>query len=213
MIMLDCELARQWICLPRRNLMWRRSAFLVTAIAVQLFCLVAAARSDDIDCDSFVRNDDGSWTVVKKAYVSGPNVRVEEGATFEPGGTFLGDDLAKRLDRACPHAAAPPPQPAAVAPAQGARTETRIDSRSALARLADANGNIDVQHVTCGQLADATPAESELLLAYFSGWYGGLAKRRGINLARVRYAIRTVGDFCKINRDKSLVQTMDMMLK
>jgi hypothetical protein len=189
--------------------MWRRSAFLVTAIAMQLLCLVGAARSDDIDCDSFARNDDGSWIVIHKAYISGPNIRVEEGAVFEPGGTFLGDDLAKRLDRACPHAAAPPPQPAALAPAQGARTETR----SALAKLADANGNIDVQHVTCGQLADASPAESELVLAYFSGWYGGVAKRRGINLARVRYAIRTVGDFCKVNRDKSLVQTMDLMLK
>jgi HdeA/HdeB family len=193
--------------------MWRRSAFLVTAIAVQ-FCLVGAARSDDIDCDAFARNDDGSWTVIHKAYISGPNIRVEEGAVFEPGGTFLGDDLAKRLDRACPHAAAAP-QPAAVAPAQGAAPGqgVRTETRSALAKLADANGNIDVQHITCGQLADASPAESELVLTYFSGWYGGLAKRRGINLARVRYAIRTVGDFCKANRDKSLVQTMELMLK
>ena len=81
-----------------------------------------------------------------------------------------------------------------------------------LSQSADANGNFDVRRLTCGHLADASAEEAGLLLAWYGGWYNGQAKRRGINLARVRYAIR-VADYCRANRDKSLMQVMELMLK
>jgi hypothetical protein len=82
-----------------------------------------------------------------------------------------------------------------------------------LAKYADANGNIDVRQFTCGHLDDASVPEAELLLAWYSGWYNGLAKGRGINLARVRYNIRNVIDYCKTNRDKKLTDAMASILK
>lgn len=178
----------------------------VLAIAFQAACLTASAQAQNggIECDAFEKNSDGSWTVIRKTYIPGPNVRVEEGSVFSPGGTFLGDDLAARLSKACPQAAAAPPA-AAPAPAQV--------PRAPLSTLADANGNIDVQRLTCGHLADTSAEETDLLLAWYSGWYNGVAKKRGINLARVRYAIRNVAGYCKANREKSLVQVMELMLK
>src|SRR5258708_1176343 len=82
-----------------------------------------------------------------------------------------------------------------------------------LGRFADATGNIDGQKLNCGQLADASPGEADVFLAWYSGWYNGAAKKRGINLARIRTASRMVIDYCKSNRDKKIVQVMDLMLK
>jgi hypothetical protein len=184
--------------------MLRRFAFAgVAAICLQAACLMAGARAQDgdLECDSFMKNVDGSWTVVHKAYIPGPNVRVEEGSVFRPGGTFLGDDLAARLDRACPNV--PVSMPAAAAQA----------AKLPLSAHADANGNIDVRQLTCAQLDDASGEDTELLLAWYGGWYNALAKRRGFNLARLRYVIRNVVDYCKANPDKNVVQVVDLMLK
>lgn len=182
--------------------MWRQLAFAGVAIWLQAACLSMSARAQDSDleCDSFVRNADGSWTVVHKAYIPGPNVRVEEGSVFRPGGTFLGDDLAARLDRACPNV------PVST-PAQAAKPQVPLSTH------ADANGNIDIRQLTCAHLDDASTEETDLLLAWYGGWYNALAKKRNFNMSRLRYVIRNVVDYCKANPGKSLVQVVDLMLK
>jgi hypothetical protein len=100
------------------------------------------------------------------------------------------------------------------APAAGTRAAAPAQPvQSLLAKYADANGNIDVRQLTCAHLDVAAADEAQLLLAWYSGWYNGLAKGRGINLARVRYNIRNVIDYCKANRDKKLTDAMGSMLK
>jgi HdeA/HdeB family len=190
--------------------MRRRFALAVVTIAVQASGMTtgAQAQKTDLPCDSFVKNSDGSWTAIRDAYIPGPNVKAREGATFSPGRIFLGTDLATRLDAECP--ATPPPQvppPAAAAPLPAQEPQL------SLSRYADANGNIDVQRLTCGQLAGASAQEADLFLAWYSGWYNGLAKKRGINLAQIRYAIRNVVDYCRANRDKSIAKVMELMLR
>jgi hypothetical protein len=174
----------------------------------------AQAQDGDIDCDSFTKNPDGSWTVIEKAFIPVQNVRVREGTIFRPGETFLGDDMTSRLGKACPNK--PVTQPGTAdqmqQPQQSQLPQPQLPY-VALSKYADANGNIDVRRLTCGQLDDASPAETELLLAWYSGWYNGIAKSRGINLARLRYAMRNVADYCRDNRDKNLAQVMELMLK
>lgn len=185
--------------------MWSRFTLSAVTIALQTACLItlAQAQGSGIDCDSFEKDSDGSWTVLHRAYIPGPNIKVEEGVIFRPGQTFLGDDMAAKLNKACPkQAMAPPPEP----------VQAQVPL-APLSRFADANGNIDVQRLACGHLADTSTAEASLLLTWYSGWYNGLAKKRGINLARVRYVTQSVIDYCKANRDKSLVQAMESMLK
>jgi len=194
--------------------MWRL-ALSAAAVALLAACPTtgAQAQENEINCNAFVTGADGSWTVIEKVYIPVQKVRVREGVVFRPGETFLGDDMAARLEKACPN------QPVATAEGQPAGPAGQPVAQSPepphvpLSTYADANGDIDARRLSCAHLAALSGEESELLLAWYSGWYGGIAKRRGINLARVRYAIHNVADYCKGNREKSLAQVMELMLK
>ena len=49
----------------------------------------------------FQREPNGSWICTKPIKIDGPNgpLRIAGGQSFNPGGLFLGIDLAKELDR------------------------------------------------------------------------------------------------------------------
>ena len=82
-----------------------------------------------------------------------------------------------------------------------------------MTRYADANGNIDVRTLTCGQIADTSAPEAETLLLWVTGWYNGVAKKRAINVPRVKADIRNVIDYCRLNRALRVTQAMDVVLK
>ena len=46
-----------------------------------------------------------------------------------------------------------------------------------LSAYTDANGFIDVQSLTCAQLAGTFQEDADMLAAWYSGWYNGLAKK------------------------------------
>jgi hypothetical protein len=188
--------------------MLRHSALVAFAIALLIFCLAGGAHAQDseIDCDAFLKNPDGSWTVVKKVFIPVQNVRVNEGTVFRPGTTFLGDDMTVRLSKACPNKQVE-------APADVAQPQQPQPGRVPLSQYADANGNIDVQRLTCGQIADASIDDASFFLSWYSGWYYGTEKKRGINPARVRYVIHSVVDYCRANRDRKLADVMAFWLK
>jgi len=190
--------------------MWRHSALFAFATVLLIVCRAGAAQAQDsdIDCDSFLRNPDGSWTVIKKAFIPVQNVRVVEGTVFRPGTTFLGDDMTVRLSKACPNK-----QVAVSAPAEAALPQQPQPGRVPLSQYADANGNIDVQRLNCGQIADAPIEDASFFLSWYSGWYYGSERKRGINPARVRYVVHNVVDYCKSNRDRKLTDVMAFWLK
>lgn len=163
--------------------------------------ITPAKAAGSFPCDAFTKNADGSWTAQTTTLIPDRNFRVQEGSVWRPGATVLGMDVASTLDQTCPNAVATAPvspQPVSQVP---------------LAQYADANGNIDARSLTCGHLDDVSPEDALLLLAWYSGWYGGSAKARSVNLPRVRYASRSVIDFCKANPEKNLAQVFELMLK
>jgi len=188
--------------------MRRCIALAVLAIAWPTLCVSTAAnaQSSGIPCDAFAKNPDGSWTVLATTFIEGPDVKVQKDAILQPGFFIRSYDIAAMIAKACPNA--PVVQPGET---PGRSQQPQRPSLSAI--YADANGNIDVRQLTCAHLNIASPDEAELLLAWYSGWYNGLAKRRGINLARVKYNIHTVIDYCKANADKRLTDVMELMLK
>lgn len=191
---------------------------IAAAIALQVCCLSAQAATSNFPCDAFAKNPDGSWTVLKTTYLEGPDVKVQEDATFAPGRVIRGYDIADMIAKACPNAvvAPPPGTTPSVGPSTApgtAPTAAAPQPQSFLARYADANGNLDVRQLTCGHLDDTSAEEAELFLAWYSGWYAGFAKNRGINLARTRYAIRNIVAYCKGDRNKRLTDVMEQMLK
>jgi len=82
-----------------------------------------------------------------------------------------------------------------------------------LKNYADANGYIDVQKLTCAQLANTYQEDADFLGVWYSGWYNGLAKKHAINVPRVKQQIHNVIVYCKANKDKRIIQAIDAMLK
>jgi hypothetical protein len=189
----------------RGRVSMRRGFSIALAVMLTAGCSAAAAQAaTGIDCDSFAKNADSSWTALRRVAIPGPNVRVQEGSVFRPGQTFLGEDLAARLEKSCPGATVA--APASVPPAVQA-------PQLSLSRFADANGNIDVQQLTCSDFVGLSPDQAGLFLAWYSGWYDGAAKRRSINVARVQYRLKNVTDYCQVNREQKLARVLENFLK
>ena len=190
--------------------------YVALAVAIQIVCpaTVARAQDEEIPCDAFVRNADGSWKATGATYLNGPNFSVRAGGVFRRGDTYKGYDLAAKLDEVCGNAP-PPPPPAGVAPAAAPPpgAPPAQPPRVALAQFADANGNLDLARVSCAHIANASPGDVELLLAWYAGTDSGPAKRRMINMPRLRYAARNTAGYCKANRDVALVKVMQLYLK
>ena len=178
-----------------------RSAMVLVAIALATACLSTGAQPQDggMACDAFIKNADGSWTAMRNVAVPGGGriFNVRQGANFRPGAAFMGLDLVGQLEKDCPSAAAAPPQ------------QKQVD----LAKYADPNGYIDVQKLTCGQLADTYQEDADLLLIWYSGLTNGLAKRREINVSKVREGVHNVIVYCKANKDKQISQAIDFVMK
>ena len=132
---------------------------------------------------------------------------VRTGSVLRPGATMMGLDLAAMLVQECPNV------PVGLAPAAVPMPPSVSESPAALSKFTDANGQIDVQKLSCAQLADTPQGDADFLLLWHSGWYNAMAKRRLIDLPRVKEGIRNVMLYCKANKDKSLVQAMDLYLK
>ena len=82
-----------------------------------------------------------------------------------------------------------------------------------LKAYANADGYIDVQKLTCGQLANTFQEDADFLGIWYSGWYNGLAKKHAVNVPRVKEGIHNVIVYCKANRDKRIIQAIDVILK
>jgi HdeA/HdeB family len=82
-----------------------------------------------------------------------------------------------------------------------------------LKNYADANGYIDVQKLTCAQLAGTFQEDADFLGVWYSGWYNGLAKKHALNVPRTRAGIHNVIVYCKANPAKTVIQAIDLMLK
>jgi hypothetical protein len=55
-----------------------------------------------------------------------------------------------------------------------------------LKTYADPDGYLDVQKLTCAQLANTFQEDADYLAAWYSGWYNGLAKKHLMQVARSR---------------------------
>jgi hypothetical protein len=80
-----------------------------------------------------------------------------------------------------------------------------------LKTYADANGNIDVQKLTCAQLANTFQEDADFLAVWYSGWYNGLAKYHLIKVDTAKEAEHRVIVYCKANPDKKVIQAIGVV--
>lgn len=82
-----------------------------------------------------------------------------------------------------------------------------------LSSYADKNGYVDVQKLTCAQLANTWQEDADLLAAWYSGWYNGLAKAHRAKIARIKDDEHLVIVYCKANPQLRIIQAVDAVFK
>ena len=82
-----------------------------------------------------------------------------------------------------------------------------------LKSYADADGNIDVQKLTCAQLAGTFQEDADFMAIWYSGWYNGLADFGKVNVERAKELEHRTIVYCKANQDKKVIQAIDVVIK
>ena len=82
-----------------------------------------------------------------------------------------------------------------------------------LKTYAGPDGYIDVQELTCAQLAGTFQEDADYLAAWYSGWYNGLAKKHVMLVSRARELQHEVIVYCKANPGKKIIQAIDVVFK
>ncbi len=71
-----------------------------------------------------------------------------------------------------------------------------------LSAYVDANGFIDVQALTCAQLANTYQQDANVLMSWYSGWYNGLGHKHYMDYKKGRELEHLVIKYCKAHQDK-----------
>jgi len=82
-----------------------------------------------------------------------------------------------------------------------------------LSAYADANGFIDVQALTCAQLAGTFQEDADMLASWYSGWYNGLAKKHFAHITRVKPGEHLVIQYCKQHPEMKVIEAIDVIFK
>jgi hypothetical protein len=82
-----------------------------------------------------------------------------------------------------------------------------------LASYMDANGFVDVQALTCAQLANTFQDDADYLAAWYSGWYNGLANKHFAHIMRAKSGEHEVIVYCKAHPELKIIQAIDIILK
>ena len=82
-----------------------------------------------------------------------------------------------------------------------------------LSAYADANGFIDVQRLTCGQLANTYQEDANALMSWYSGWYNGLSHKHYLDYRKGRETEHLVIEYCKAHQDERIIHALAVVLK
>lgn len=86
-------------------------------------------------------------------------------------------------------------------------------AQTPLSAYADDKGYVDVQKLTCAQLAGTFQEDADMLTAWYSGWYNGLAKKHLLQVKRAKEAEHEVIQYCKANQDKKIIEAIAVVFK
>jgi hypothetical protein len=96
---------------------------------------------------------------------------------------------------------------AALAIAAATPSQAQVELKT----YANADGYIDVQALTCGQLANTYQEDADYLTVWYSGWYNGLAKKHLMKVDRSKDLEHQIIVYCKANQDKKVIEAIDVV--
>ncbi|QDW38739.1 hypothetical protein FFI89_017265 [Bradyrhizobium sp. KBS0727] len=82
-----------------------------------------------------------------------------------------------------------------------------------ISSYADANGFINVQKLTCAQLAGTWQGDADRLTAWYSGWYNGLARKHYMDVSKSKEAEHEVIVYCKANPEQLIIEAIAVVFK
>ena len=82
-----------------------------------------------------------------------------------------------------------------------------------LTAYADKDGYIDVQKLSCAQLANTYQEDADHLTTWYSGWYNGLANYSKLKIERAKELEHRVIVYCKAHPDVKVIKAMDINIK
>jgi hypothetical protein len=82
-----------------------------------------------------------------------------------------------------------------------------------LSTYADANGFLNVQKLTCAQLAGTWQGDADRLTTWYSGWYNGLARKHYMDIVKGKEAEHEVIVYCKANPDQLIIEAIAVVFK
>lgn len=82
-----------------------------------------------------------------------------------------------------------------------------------LSTYANANGDLDIQKLTCAQLAGTWQEDADFMTTWYSGWYNGLANYSKLHVERAKELEHRVIVYCKANPKKKVITAMDINIK
>lgn len=88
-------------------------------------------------------------------------------------------------------------------------TSAQVD----LSTYADADGFINVQKLTCAQLAGTWQGDADMLTTWYSGWYNGLARKHYLDVRKGKEAEHEVILYCKANPDQLIIEAIAIVFK
>ena len=81
-----------------------------------------------------------------------------------------------------------------------------------LTAYVDKNGYLDVQELTCGQLANTYQEDADALTAWYSGWYNGLAHKHYLDFKKGREAEHQLIEYCKEHQNEKIIHALGVVL-
>jgi hypothetical protein len=90
---------------------------------------------------------------------------------------------------------------------------SNVQAQVDLSAYADAEGFIDVQALTCAQLAGTWQGDADMLASWYSGWYNGLAKKHYMDIRKGKEAEHEVILYCKAHPELRIIQAMEVVFK
>lgn len=100
-----------------------------------------------------------------------------------------------------------------IAATMGVTFALPANAQTPLSAYADDKGYIDVQKLTCAQLAGTFQEDADMLTTWYSGWYNGLAKKHLLQVKRAKEAEHEVIQYCKANQDKKVIEAIAVVFK
>ena len=90
---------------------------------------------------------------------------------------------------------------------------TTAAAQTPLTAYTDPSGFLDVQKLTCAQLAGTFQEDADMLTTWYSGWYNGLAKKHLFNPTRAKDLEHQIIVTCKGNPNIRIIDAIAIVFK